>query len=112
MCLLTLLAAVLVLDLQHFSLEIAFTLPAQLLRFLVSSLSSSARSKHGCSCFVQPAAVSHGAAIPALLPPAGWHSSSALQVFPAKAMEIWLQPEQEEALLAQLSANYCQDLWI
>lgn len=39
-----------------------------------------------------PAAVPQGAAIPALLPLADWHSCCALQVFPAKAMEIWLLP--------------------
>lgn len=69
------------------------TLPAQLLRPHICSLSMLPRSQHRCLCFVYvrfPAAVSHGAAIPALLPPAGWHSCCALQVFPAKAMEIWL----------------------
>lgn len=89
----TLLVPVLAFDLQHFDLEIALTLPAQLLRPLICSLSVLARSQHGCLCFMHvsfPAAVSHGAAIPALLPLADWHSCCALQVFPAKAMEIWL----------------------
>lgn len=39
-----------------------------------------------------PPAVPRGAAIPALLPLADWHSCCALLVLPAKAVEIWLLP--------------------
>lgn len=83
----------LVFDLQHFCLEIARTLPAQLLRPLIGSLSAWDRSQHRCLGFMHirfHAAVSHGAAVPALLPLADWHSCCALQVSPAKAMKIWL----------------------
>lgn len=47
-----------------------------------------------------PPAVPPGAAIPALLPLAGWHSCCALQLFPAKAMEIWLLPSVRAGDLA------------